>query len=347
MPRAVTVKGDFDWNGDRALNIPMSDSIIYEMNLRAFTGAAEDLPLNVRGTYRGLMSRIPYLSQLGITSVELMPIMEFDRSDWAQHDPITGEQLHNSWGYNTLAFQAPEAKFAADGHLGQQVTEFKSLIKELHNNNIEVILDVVFNHTREGSHLGPTFSFKGLDNNDYYLLMPGRPDLYLDKTGCGNTLNCNNPAVQKLILDTLRYWATDYHVDGFRFDLATIFKIDVDGMDKEKPPIIQAIENDPILSKLKLIAEPWGPEQYYLGRFSDKLWSEWNGSFRDTVRKFAKSDPGQAGTLADRIAGSPGWFAESKGRYSVNFVTAHDGFTMKDLVSYNEKHNEHNGEGNR
>jgi glycogen operon protein len=347
MPKAIAVRDNFDWQNDKPPSIAMNDSIIYEMNLRAFTGKDPTLPETMRGTYRGLIQRIPYLRALGITAVELMPIFEFDKNDFPKLDPVTGEPLSDSWGYSTVAYQAPEGRFAADGHMGQQVNEFKELVRELHKNNIEVILDVVFNHTREGNQMGPTISFKGLDNNIYYMLVPDHPEYYVDHTGCGNTLNVNHPVVQKLILDTLRYWAQDMHVDGFRFDLATIFKYDVDGTQKEKTPIISAIENDPILSKMKLIAEPWGPEQYYLGHFSDIKWAEWNGNFRDVVRKFMKGDTDQVSVLADRIAGSPSMFDESKGRNSINLVDCHDGFTLEDLVEYNNKHNERNGEDNR
>lgn len=345
-PRAVAVRSNFDWQGDKPPGTSMQDSVIYEMNLRAFTGKAGDLSENLRGTYRGMIQKIPYLKQLGVTAVELMPIMEFDKSDWWHNDPVTGQPLYDSWGYNTVGYQAPESRFAADGRMGQQVDEFKELVRELHKNDIEVLLDVVFNHTREGDQFGPTFSFRGLDNKDYYMLMPGHPDLYENHTGCGNTVSANNPVVQRLILDSLRYWVNEMHVDGFRFDLATIFKYDVDGQQRSKTPIISAIENDPVLSKVKLIAEPWGPDQYYLGQFSDKTWAEWNDKFRDGIRRFVKGDDGQAAALGDRIAGSPGMFDESKGRNTVNFVTAHDGFTLNDLVSYNTKHNERNGENN-
>lgn len=346
MPKSVVVKlGEFDWTGDKSPNTPMTDTVIYEAGVRGFT--ATDPAVTHKGTYRGLVEKIPYLKELGITAVELLPIMKFDKADWPHLDPETGKPLGNAWGYNTVAFQAPEGRFAADGTRGQQVTEFKHMVKELHNAGIEVILDIVFNHTREGDQFGPTVSFKGLDNNTYYLLTPGHPEKYVNHTGCGNTMNCNHPVVQKLILDTLRYWKTEMHVDGFRFDLASIFNYDVNGHEQNTTPIIGAIQNDAVLKDVKLIAEAWSPANYRLGKFSDSRWSEWNGSYRDVVRKFIKGDSGQTATLADRIAGSPGWFDASKGRYSINFVTAHDGFTMRDLVSYNEKHNSRNGENNR
>ncbi|MBS2001950.1 MAG: glycogen-debranching protein [Cyanobacteria bacterium SZAS LIN-5] len=348
MPKNVVVDTkDFKWDGDKPLETPMSDTIIYEMNLRGFTADDASIAPQLRGTYRGMIEKIPYLKDLGITAVELMPIMKFHAEDSTRTNPQTGEKLQNAWGYNTMSFQAPEGRFAADGTHGQQVNEFKSLVKALHDNNIEVIMDVVFNHTAEGDPFGPTFSFKGLDNNQYYLLVPNRPELYFDATGCGNTVNANNPKVQKFILDTLKYWHEDYHIDGFRFDLATAFNFDATGKFQEKTPIMQAIENEPAFAKVKFIAEPWDIMNYRLGHFSDRMWSEWNGSFRDVTRGFVRGESGQTGVLADRIAGSPGWFDESTGRHSINFATAHDGFTLRDLVSYDSKHNEANGEQNR
>lgn len=348
MPKNVVVDTkSFNWEGDKPLEIPMSDTVIYELNLRGFTASDTSLAPHLRGTYRGLIEKIPYLKDLGITSVELMPVMKFHAQDSTRTNPATGEKLENAWGYNTMAFQAPEGRFAADGQHGQQVNEFKALVKNLHDNNIEVIMDVVFNHTAEGNPYGPTFSFRGLDNNQYYLLVPDRPDLYFDCTGCGNTVNANNPKVQKFILDSLKYWHEDYHVDGFRFDLATAFNFDANGRFQEKTPIMQAIETDPAFAKVKFIAEPWDIMNYRVGRFSDRMWAEWNGTFRDSVRGFVRGEEGQTAGLADRIAGSPGWFDQSKGRNSINFVTAHDGFTLRDLVSYDRKHNEANGEENR
>lgn len=348
MSKSVAVKlGEFDWQGDKPPAIDMRDSVIYEVNLRGFTADADGMVPQLKGTYKGMIEKIPYLQKLGVTAVELLPIMEFDKADWPFMDPETGKPLANDWGYNTVGFQAPDSNLSSSGSRGQQITEFKTLVRELHKANIEVILDIVFNHTREGDHLGPTISFRGLDNNVYHLLLPGKPDLYVNHTGCGNTMRCNHPVMQKLILDTLRYWKQEMHVDGFRFDLASIFNYDINGVEKAKTPIIEAIETDPVLADVKLIAEAWSPANYRLGHFSDQRWAEWNGNFRDVARRFIKGDSGQVGTLADRVAGSPGWFDASKGRYSVNFITAHDGFTMRDLVSYNEKHNHRNGEGNR
>ena len=309
-PRCVAYLSDFDWEGDRHPDIPIEESIIYEVNVRGFT-RHHSSESDLAGTYRGFIEKIPYLKQLGITAVELLPVMEFDQFDGPFRDPMTGERLANAWGYNTVAFFAPESHYSYYGKLGAQVDEFKMLVRELHKHDIEVILDVVFNHTREGNHYGPTVSFKGLDNNIYYML-ESAPEFYNDFTGCGNTLNCNHPVVRKFILDCLRYWVTEMHVDGFRFDLAAVFSIDVDQQEKGKTPIIHEIETDPVLSRIKLIAEPWSIRQYRLGSFSDRRWAEWNGRFRDAVRQFVKGDAGVAGELANRVAGSYDLFAERR-----------------------------------
>ena len=348
--RCVAYRSSFDWEGDRHPDIPIEESIIYEVSVRGFT-RHHSSETDFLGTYRGFIEKIPYLKALGITAVELLPVMEFDRFDGPFRDPFTGERLANAWGYNTVGFFAPESHFSYFGKLGQQVDEFKMMVRELHKHHIEVILDVVFNHTREGNHFGPSISFRGLDNNVYYMLNE-RPQFYNDHTGCGNTMNCNHPVTRKFILDCLRYWVTEMHVDGFRFDLAAIFAIDQDQQAKGKTPIIHEIETDPVLSRIKLIAEPWSITQYLLGSFSDRRWAEWNGKYRDTVRKFVKGDPGVTGELASRVAGSYDLFApnadsERSPFHSINFVTCHDGFTMNDLVSFNEKHNLRNGENNR
>ncbi|WZO96648.1 glycogen debranching protein GlgX [Isosphaeraceae bacterium EP7] len=348
--RCVAYRSDFDWEGDRHPDIPIEESIIYEVSVRGFTrhhSAASDFG----GTYRGFIEKIPYLKDLGITAVELLPVFEFDAFDAPFRDPMTGERLSNAWGYNTVAFFAPESHYSYYGKCGEQIDEFKMLVRELHKNNIEVILDVVFNHTREGNHYGPTISFKGLDNGTYYMLAPD-PRYYNDFTGCGNTMNCNHPVVRRFILDCLRYWVEEMHVDGFRFDLAAVFAVDVDQQEKGKTPIIHEIETDPVLSRIKLIAEPWSIRQYRLGSFSDRRWAEWNGKFRDTLRKFIKGDAGVVGELATRVAGSYDLFGSGDGDerspfHSINFVTCHDGFTLNDLVSFNEKHNERNGEEGR
>jgi len=349
-PRCVAYRSDFDWEGDQHPDIPIEESIIYEVNVRGFT-RHHSSESDLGGTYRGFIEKIPYLKDLGITAVELLPIFEFDQFDCPFRDPVTSERLANAWGYNTVGFFAPESHYSYYGKSGDQVDEFKMLVRELHKNNIEVILDVVFNHTREGNQYGPTISFKGFDNNIYYMLSP-KPEFYMDFTGCGNTFNCNHPVVRKFILDCLRYWVQEMHIDGFRFDLAAVFAIDVDQTQKGKTPIIHEIETDPVLSRIKLIAEPWSIQQYMLGSFSDRRWAEWNGKFRDTIRRFVKGDTGQVGDLATRVAGSfdlfaPDADAERSPFHSINFVTCHDGFTLNDLVSYNEKHNERNGEQNR
>ncbi len=348
--RCVAFRSMFDWEGDRHPDIPIEESIIYEVSVRGFT-RHHSSESDFAGTYRGFVEKIPYLKELGVTAVELLPVMEFDQFDGPFRDPLTGERLANAWGYNTVNFFAPESRYSYYGKTGDQVDEFKFLVRELHKAHIEVILDVVFNHTREGNHYGPSISFRGLDNNIYYMLVPDKPHYFNDFTGCGNTMNCNHPVVRRFILDCLRYWVTEMHVDGFRFDLAAVFSVDVDGHEKGKTPIIEEIETDPVLSRIKLIAEPWSIRQYRLGSFSDRRWAEWNGKFRDTVRKWVKGDP-VVGDLATRVAGSydlfaPGPDAERSPYHSINFVACHDGFTLNDLVSYNDKHNERNGEGNR
>jgi glycogen operon protein len=361
MARAVAYKSTFDWGKDKPLETPMEDTIAYELHVKGFTAKDGSLPIKVRGTYRGLMEKIPYLKQQGYTAVELMPIFKYDKNTAPSVfvDPVTGQKLGDAWGYNPLVFKAPEGRYAADGTLGQQIDEFKALVKAMHENGIEVYLDVVFNHTGEGGKTGSTINLKGLGNKQFYMLDPNNPGEYVDKSGCGNTLNANNPVTQRMILESLRYWRQEMHVDGFRFDLGAVFYImEKDGKIVDygnndgnidpvvKTPIIKAIEDDPVLSGAKLIAEPWGAAQANrLGKFSDRRWSEWNGNFRDTVRSFIKSDDGQTETLKDRIEGSPGWFDIRTGRYSINILTAHDGFTLYDLVSYNWKHNERDGEG--
>lgn len=354
MPKGVAVKmGDFDWQGTRPPNTPMTDTVIYEVNVKGFTGGAPELG-NLRGTYRGLVEKIPYLKKLGVTAVELMPVHQFEKIDnfngqmtGKPVNPETGEPLRNQWGYQTIGYNAPEASYAADGVRGQQVKEFKYMVREMHKNGIEVILDVVYNHTAEDAQLGPTLSFRGLDNPTYYHLKQGAPDQYVDHTGVRNTLNTNEPAVQKMIMDSLRYWVKEMQVDGFRFDLATIFNYDKNNVEAHRTSILEAMERDPDLANVKLIAEPWSIDQYKVGNFAPTRWAEWNGVFRDTVRKFLKSDSGVLSDLAERITGSRRWFDAQKGRHSINFVTAHDGFTLNDLFSYNRKYNIGNGEGNR
>lgn len=338
---------DFDWEGDSPLEINDADLVIYEMHVRSFT-KSESSGVKFKGTYAGITEKIPYLQSLGINAVELMPVFEFDEFENSRIHPDTGERLFNYWGYSTVAFFAPKAGFAASGKFGMQVDEFKQLVKELHKAGIEVILDVVFNHTAEGNEHGPSISFKGLDNKIYYMLTP--EGYYFNFSGTGNTLNCNNPVVRNLVLDCLRYWASEYHIDGFRFDLASILGRDPWGAPLSNPPLLESLAFDPILSSCKLIAEAWDAGGLYqVGTFpAFGRWSEWNGKYRDTARKYLKGDEGQVGEMAQRVQGSPDlyqWNGRSPAT-SINFITCHDGFTLADLVSFNYKHNQANGENN-
>jgi glycogen operon protein len=339
---------DFDWEDDRPLEIPPEDQIIYEMHVRSFT-RHESSGVKHPGTFAGIREKIPYLKELGVTSIELMPVYEFDEFENSRPNPQTGETLYNYWGYSTVGFFAPKAGYAATGKYGMQVDEFKALVKDLHKNGIEVILDVVFNHTAEGNEHGPTISFRGIDNKTYYMLTP--EGYYFNFSGCGNTLNCNNPIVRNMVLDCLRYWAAEYHIDGFRFDLASILGRDPWGAPLANPPLLETLAFDPILAKCKLIAEAWDAGGLYqVGSFpAFGRWAEWNGKYRDGIRKFLKGEAGRVGDMAQRLQGSPDLYAHA-GRApatSINFITAHDGFTLADLVSYNGKHNEANGENNR
>jgi glycogen operon protein len=300
------------------------------------------------GTFAGIREKIAYLKELGINCIELMPIHEFDEFENSRISPVTGEQLLNYWGYSNVGFFAPKAGYAATGKYGMQVDELKTLVKELHRNGIEIILDVVFNHTAEGNEKGPYISYRGIDNKTYYMLTP--EGYYYNFSGCGNTLNCNNPIVRNMILDSLRYWVTDFHIDGFRFDLASILGRAQDGSPMHNPPLLETLAFDPILGKCKLIAEAWDAGGLYqVGSFPNwGRWAEWNGKFRDDLRKFIKGEPGIVGGIVQRIQGSPDLYQwQRRGTTaSINFITAHDGFTLMDLVSYNRKHNEANGEGN-
>ena len=340
----------YDWEGDKPLNIPLCDSIIYELHVRGYT-VHESSGVNHPGTYAGLVERIPYLQELGVTAVELLPVTEFDENENIHFNPRTGEKLKNYWGYSPLAFFAPKASYAADGRNGRQIFEFREMIKALHQAGIEVILDIVFNHTAEGDDSGPVISFKGLDNTIYYLLDPGDRH-YHNYSGCGNTLNCNHPVVRNLIIDCLRYWVMEMHVDGFRFDLASILGRDVDGRLLRNPPLVEHIAEDPILGATKIIAEAWDAAGLYqVGSFSkNPRWAEWNGRYRDDVRAFMCGHEHTVPALATRISGSADLYQrdeEFTPHNSINFITSHDGFTLRDLVSYNEKHNEANGEDNR
>ncbi|WP_026102722.1 glycogen debranching protein GlgX [Pleurocapsa sp. PCC 7319] len=337
---------DFDWEDDRPLEIPPEDLIIYEMHVRSFTQHPSS-GVKHPGTFAGIREKIPYLKELGVNAIELMPIFEFDEWENSRPNPETGSMLLNYWGYSTVGFFAPKAGYAATGKLGMQVDELKALIKELHKNGIEVILDVVFNHTAEGNENGPYISFRGIDNQTYYMLTP--EGYYFNFSGCGNTLNCNNPIVRGIVLDCLRYWASEYHIDGFRFDLASILGRDPWGAPLANPPLLESLAFDPILAKCKLIAEAWDAGGLYqVGSFpAFGRWAEWNGQYRDSIRKFLKGE-GSVGDIAQRIQGSPDLYSGA-GRApatSINFITAHDGFTLADLVSYNHKHNQANGENN-
>jgi isoamylase len=346
--RARLVLDDFDWEGEHPLELPIEDLIIYEMHVRSFT-AHPSSGAKAPGTFAAIRSMIPYLHELGVNCIELMPIYEFDEYENSRPNPQTGDLLLNYWGYSTVGFFAPKAGYAATGRLGMQVDELKTLVKELHRNGIEVILDVVFNHTAEGNEYGPTISFRGLDNKTYYMLTPD--GYYFNFSGTGNTLNCNNPIVRNMVLDCLRYWAAEYHVDGFRFDLAAILGRDQNGAPLSNPPLLETLAYDPILAKCKLIAEAWDAGGLYqVGSFpAFGRWAEWNGKYRDAVRKFIKGDPGLVGEMGQRVQGSPDLYAWA-GRgaaASINFITCHDGFTLADLVSFDGKHNDANGEENR
>lgn len=343
--RARPVLNDFDWEHDQPLETPIEDLVIYEMHVRSFT-AHESSGLRNAGTFAAIIDKIPYLKELGVNCVELMPVYEFDEFENSRINEQTGEQLYNYWGYSTVGFFAPKAGYAATGRFGMQVDEFKNLVKTLHANGIEVILDVVFNHTAEGNERGPYISFRGIDNKTYYMLTP--EGYYFNFSGTGNTLNCNNPIVRNMVLDCLRYWAAEYHIDGFRFDLASILGRASNGAPLSNPPLLEGLAYDPILAHCKLIAEAWDAGGLYqVGSFpAYGRWAEWNGKYRDAVRRFVKGDTGLIGEIAQRVQGSPDLYWNRGPTASINFVTAHDGFTLYDLVSYNDKHNWANGENN-
>jgi isoamylase len=345
-PKCVVVDPAFSWGDDSPPRIPWHETLIYELHVKGFTARHPRVPDNLRGTYAGLAhpASLDHLHALGVTAVELMPVHHF-----VADKHLVDRGLTNYWGYNTIGFLAPDARYASSGVLGQQVAEFKTMVKALHREGIEVILDVVYNHTAEGNHLGPTLCFRGLDNASYYRLVADDRRYYMDYTGCGNTLDMTHPRVLQLIMDSLRYWVVEMHVDGFRFDLASTLARELHDVDR-LGAFFDVIQQDPVISQVKLIAEPWdlGPGGYQVGNFP-ALWAEWNAEYRDTVRRFWKGDGGQVGQLGYRLTGSSDLYGRH-GRLpyaSINFVTAHDGFTLHDLVSYNEKHNEANGEGNR
>jgi glycogen operon protein len=346
MPKSVVVDTAFSWGDDRPLRIPWNETVVYELHVKGFTARHPDVPESLRGTYAGLGSApvIEYLQTLGVTAVELLPVHQFVTDKY-----LLDRGLENYWGYNSIGYFAPEVRYASRGRLGEQVDEFKMMVRAFHQAGIEVILDVVYNHTAEGNHLGPTLCFRGIDNAAYYRLVSDDPRYYVDYTGCGNTLNMLHPRTLQLIMDSLRYWVQEMHVDGFRFDLASALARELHDVDR-LGAFFDIIHQDPVLSQVTLIAEPWdlGEGGYQVGNFP-VLWAEWNGLYRDTVRAYWKGDEGQAGALGYRLTGSSDLYA-STGRApyaSLNFVTAHDGFTLHDLVSYNDKHNEANGEDNR
>jgi isoamylase len=345
-PKSVVIDPAFTWGEDRRPRTPWNETIIYEMHVKGFTARHPDVPKPLQGTYAGLTcpAIIDYLCWLGITAVELLPIHQF-----VAERRLVDRGLTNYWGYNSIGFFAPDARFASDGMLGQPVNEFKTMVKTLHQAGIEVILDVVYNHTGEGNHLGPTLCFRGIDNASYYRLMTENPRYYMDYTGCGNTLNMTHPRTLQLIMDSLRYWVSEMHVDGFRFDLASTLARELHDVNR-LGAFFDVIHQDPVISQVKLIAEPWdlGEGGYQVGNFP-VLWAEWNDQYRDTVRRYWKGDEGQLSAMGFRLTGSSDLYGKGGRRpfASINFVTSHDGFTLDDLVSYNQKHNEANGEENR
>lgn len=348
MPKCVFTHEHFHWHDDQPLRHPWSKTVIYETHVRGFTihpSSGVEHP----GTYRGLMEKIPYLKELGVTAVELMPVHEFNEFQGPGINPQTGKPLRNYWGYDPVAFFAPKASYSSAGGLGQQKLEFKEMVRALHHAGIEVILDVVFNHTAEGNELGPTLCFRGMDNAIFYTLASDKR-YYKNYAGTGNTINANHPVVRDYILGALRYWVVEMHVDGFRFDLASVLGRDGTGKLLANAPLLELIAEDPVLSGTKLIAEAWDAAgAYEVGSFSQPGWAEWNGRYRDDVRRFWRGDDGMLGTFASRICGSADIYAKTGKcpECSINFVTCHDGFTLNDLVSYRDKHNEANGENNR
>ncbi|HEX9943513.1 MAG TPA: glycogen debranching protein GlgX [Thermoanaerobaculia bacterium] len=346
MPRCVVTSPWFDWGNDRPPRVPAHETVIYEVHVKGFTKRHPDVPAELRGTYAGLAhpAAVAHLKRLGITAVELMPVHQFVHDDF-----LIKRGLRNYWGYNSIGYLAPHNEYAAGGIVGQQVQEFRQMVKTLHQEGIEVILDVVYNHTAEGNHLGPVLSLKGIDNAAYYRLVPDDRRRYMDYTGTGNTLNMRHPHVLQLIMDSLRYWVLDMHVDGFRFDLAATLARELHAVDR-LAAFFDIVQQDPVIRQVKLIAEPWdvGEGGYQVGNFPP-LWSEWNGKYRDTVRDYWRGEEQTLGDFANRFTGSSDLYATTgrKPSASINFVTAHDGFTLRDLVSCNEKHNEANGEGNQ
>ncbi|MDR2865266.1 MAG: glycogen debranching protein GlgX [Spirochaetaceae bacterium] len=347
VPRCIVVDDDFDWQGDRPLNYPLRFSVVYETHVRGLTidpSSGVEHP----GTYRGLIEKIPYFKELGITSLELLPVHEFNENEIMRANPRTDKKLKNYWGYSTVSFFSPKFSYSSDKSPGGQVREFKEMVRELHKAGIEVILDVVFNHTAEGNEYGPTFSFRGLENQTYYILNENKR-YYQNHSGCGNTMNCNNPVMLNLIIECLHYWVIDMHVDGFRFDLGSILGRNQNGQLMDNPPVLELIAEDPVLRNTKIIAEAWDAGgAYQVGWFPGGRWAEWNDRYRDDARKFWRGDANQIRHLATRLSGSADLYLRDgrKPFHSINFITSHDGFTLRDLVSYNSKHNDENGEDN-
>jgi len=344
--KCVAVHDKMDWNDDVRPHIPLKELIIYETHVRGFTNHPSS-GVKHPGTYSGLIEKIPHLKELGVNAVELLPIQEFGETLLGRCSIKAGKQLTNYWGYSNIGFFAPTGRYAISATRLEHLDEFRSMVKALHEAGIEIILDVVFNHTSEGDERGPTLSFRGIDNSVYYLLSKGA---YLNYSGCGNTLNCNHPLVRDFILDCLRYWVAVMHIDGFRFDLASILGRDQNGNIVEEAPLIKRIAEDPVLRDVKLIAEAWDAGgAYQVGGFGDARWAEWNGKYRDDARRFWRGDSGMRGVFATRLTGSADLYMRSdrSPEHSINFITCHDGFTLRDLVSYNKKHNEANGDGNR
>ena len=350
FPKCVVIDDDaYDWEGDKCLNIPISKAVIYETHLKGFTASASS-GVEAKGTYRGMIEKIPYLQKLGITSIELLPVFEFDENENGNTNPRTGDRLKNYWGYSTISFFAPKASYAQDKTPGGCVNEFKDMVKAFHKAGIEVILDVVYNHTAEGNEHGVTLNFRGFDNCIFYHLVGNHKEYYMNYSGCGNTVNCNQPVVSAFILQSLRYWVTEMHIDGFRFDLASILSRGQNGEVLRWAPLLDQIDQDPVLHGTKIISEPWDAGgAYQVGSFFGDRWCEWNDRYRDDIRRFWRGDDFTATGAATRIAGSSDIYADSgrKPYHSINFISCHDGFTLNDVVSYCNKHNEQNGEGNR
>ncbi|MDR2808273.1 MAG: glycogen debranching protein GlgX [Spirochaetaceae bacterium] len=347
QPRCIVIDDRFDWQGDTPLNYPLRLSVLYETHVRGLT-IHPSSKVQHPGTYSGVIEKIPFFKNLGITSVEFLPLQEFNEKELSLKNPRTGQPLVNYWGYSTIAFFAPKRSYSSDTSSGGEVREFKEMVREMHKAGIEVILDIVFNHTAEGNEWGPTLSFRGLDNSVYYILQEN-PRYYLNYSGCGNTMNCNNPVVRSFIIDCLRYWVVEMHVDGFRFDLGSILGRDQNGNLMDNPPTLELIAEDPVLRHTKIIAEAWDAGgAYQVGWFPGGRWAEWNDKYRDDLRRFWRGDAKQTRYLATRLAGSSDLYLRDgrKPFHSINFITSHDGFTLRDLVSYQMKHNEENGEEN-